>query len=257
MVEARPIWRRHFVRAEFPPYPCPRCGQGILILDDKTLFEKRTGNAIGHFRAENYYHPMEDEGRFVCLLVCSNKICSEPVAMSGTTGQSTYYGPQNETEYENDYYPESIIPGPPLIDTPKGIPTDVREALDQSFSLFWTDLGSSANKLRVAGERLLTSERIKRFTINKKREREPMSFASRIQLYAKKHPARKEFLDALRWVGNVGSHGHDISRDDLLTGFELMEEGLRDLYAAKKRNELAKRGRDLVKRKGRPKKSIV
>jgi hypothetical protein len=36
-----------------------------------------------------------------------------------------------------------------------------------------------------------------------------------------------------------------------------MEECLRYLYAAKKRNELAKRGRDLVKRKGRPKKSIV
>lgn len=254
MEEKRALWVASFSAGDVPAYVCPRCGQGTLRLDKETIHEARTADSRAFFEAEDFYDPVLDEGRFILMLVCSRGTCGEPVTVSGTTSNSTHYGPEGEVDFETMYHPASMIPGPHLASIPEGTPELVAKALKQGFTLFWTDLGASANKLRVAAERLLDSRKVKKTTINKQRKRVTLSLASRIDIYAKQNAAHKPFLDALRWVGNQASHEGEIDREDLLTGYELMQEGLRDLYGAQYRKELAKRGRDIVARKGRARK---
>lgn len=52
----------------------------------------------------------------------------------------------------------------------------------------------------------------------------------RIQEFGNIHPDYRDTLDALRHVGNLGSHDGDVSREALLDAFEVYQEWLRNFY---------------------------
>ncbi len=62
----------------------------------------------------------------------------------------------------------------------------------------------------------------------------------------------KEFLLAIKWLGNAGSHPDIITTDDVMDTYEIMEHVLENIYENKEKNirKIAKR---INKRKG-PKK---
>jgi len=53
--------------------------------------------------------------------------------------------------------PKGIYPAPPIITVPTATSRAVAVELDAAFALFWVDLSSCANKIRVSLERLLDS----------------------------------------------------------------------------------------------------
>ena len=64
----------------------------------------------------------------------------------------------------------------------------------------------------------------------------------------------KDYLMALKWGGNSGSHSNKKShtKEELLDMFELLEAALVAIYGENQRKVLAKKAATISSRKGRP-----
>ena len=100
---------------------------------------------------------------------------------------------------------------------------------------------------------MLTDRKISRTMVNKKGKRERISLHARIEKFKQTDTRSAEYLSAIKWIGNAGSHANvdELSRDDLLSGFELFEHVLELLYL-KREKHLKKLARDINLRRGRP-----
>jgi hypothetical protein len=116
--------------------------------------------------------------------------------------------------------PKGIYPAPAIITVPTATPRTVVVELDAAFALFWVDLSSCANKIRVSLERLLDSLGLPEFP----------TLAKRIESTQGADKLRSEVFHALREVGNVGSHGSGVRREVVLTAFEIYEHQLDILF---------------------------
>jgi hypothetical protein len=108
--------------------------------------------------------------------------------------------------------------------------------------------------MRTALEEILSERGIPRTTINAKRKRIPIPLQQRIDKYAKIDSDAAQYLEALKWLGNIGSHAarKPPSLKDLLEGFDVFEHAIEHIYVkrAKAVKKIAKR---MVQRKGKPK----
>jgi hypothetical protein len=124
----------------------------------------------------------------------------------------------------------------------------VRKDINLAFQLYWSDLGASANRLRTSVERMLDTFGIPRsVTVNNKKKFRPL--ASRIDLFTQQKTQFKDSLDALRLVGNLGTHA-TIDRQSLLAAFSVFEDALAEIFGnrSKKAKDLTKK---LIKGKGK------
>ena len=135
----------------------------------------------------------------------------------------------------------------------KSVPKSVKIELKKAFSLFWSDTGSCANRLRAAVEALLTDRKVPRLTINKKGKRERISLHARIEKFKQVDANSANYLLAIKWLGNAGSHANldELSGDDLLSGFELFEHVVGIIYVQREKH-LQKIAKAINSRKGRP-----
>lgn len=255
----RQLWSRLIDETSIPAFPCPRCANGHLSLT-KAGVAKAEGAYAKLNRNDPEWEPDMQKVRFSAFLHCNQASCGEIVVIAG--GMETV-----ETEIEEVQSwglvdllrPQTICPAPPIIDVPAKTPKNVRQALELSFLLYWADTSSSANKLRVSVEALLTHLGIPRYNHPKKgKKRSLLTLDARIQRFGaklskalpagSKHP-QETLLHALRWVGNVGSHQGAVDSEVLLHAFEIYEHVLGDLIA-KKPQALAGVAAALVASKG-------
>ncbi|TPI65037.1 DUF4145 domain-containing protein [Mesorhizobium sp. B3-1-7] len=249
MAELKDLWPRSF--SAFPAFRCPNCGSGILQADKTKTVTKPTANSRADLEAiRPAYEAVLDIRRFVSILECNRSSCKESVVVCGETFEEPYQDQEGTWDSITMYEPNMMFPGPPLATIPPETPDPVVEALKQSFSLFWHDLGATANKLRVAAERILTNQGVKQY--NRTGKRVPLTFARRIEIYSQRSAEHRDVLTALRWIGNHGSHSGAVDRDDVLTAFELMQVALQDLYGKDYRKELARKSKEIAARRGRP-----
>ncbi|OHV80122.1 hypothetical protein LCM4579_22780 [Ensifer sp. LCM 4579] len=168
-------------------------------------------------------------------------------------------GKLEDTEYEDEefgwamreaLFPDSIIPAPHIIKfSEKLAPKSMRHLL-KAFQLFWVDTGASANRLRICIEMLLDQLKVPRFNKPKKgKKRVRLALGVRLTKLTGKRAAQKHILDALRVIGNVGSHDGGTDRDLLLTAFGLLEDVLGELLDNKTANRDAL-ARKIVAAKG-------
>jgi hypothetical protein len=190
------------------------------------------------------HHPTEQVGRFVCLFICDKPLCKEVVAVGGDYETESFMTPDENGDLVEEWgsvlTPRSVVPAPPIIEIPKETPVDVRRPIEAAFRLFWVDHGAAANRLRTSVERALTHSGIPKGTLE-----------SRIKKFAVEFPdqGQKE-LNALRLVGNTGSHEEDLKWDAILDTFEVYEYWLRNFYG-KERATLDALIDKLTKTKGR------
>ena len=129
---------------------------------------------------------------------------------------------------------------PPLqiIEIPETCPELVAEALQRSFRVFWCDPSAAANHLRTAVEELLTAIGVKRYT-NKGGKKHLISLHARIGLLPAKYSQLQGLLLAIKWLGNAASHATQISMDDAMDAYELMEFAMQEMYSEKSKKILA------------------
>ena len=132
------------------------------------------------------------------------------------------HGEKNTTECEDgtasNYQIKGIFPTLSLFQFPKQCPQTVKDELTKSFALYWIDLESCGNKIRIAIELLLDALAIPTMP----------SLHKRIECYP--DPTVKSYLLAIKWIGNTGSHADTLTQQDILDAYEMMFKVLDVLF---------------------------
>ncbi|WP_052026502.1 DUF4145 domain-containing protein [Rhizobium sp. CF122] len=197
------------------------------------------------------------EGRFTCFLICDFRFCGEVVAVSGdyTSREEDIFNPETEeydTYDDKTVVPRAMVPAPPIITWPEKLEAVPRQHLIQAFELFWMNRGACANRLRIFIETLLDQLAVAREGRKRNGKSGDLDLAERIDLLNETQSGHKIALDALRYVGNFGSHEGGADFDDLLDCFELIEHTLIELLDERSAKLQAK-AKAIVSRKGKPK----
>ena len=217
------MWRRSF--PNFPSYKCPTCRRGILALVAET--EKRLEPSYAkQAHAERGYHPYEDQTRFSCLLQCSRPSCGEVVSVNGNiifdVAIDIVNGAFTET-YFAEYLPKSMFPPPVVVRLPDNLPKACADHLKAAFKLMWMDTGASANRIRTFVEVLLDHFEIAREGPGKTGKISRYNLNQRIKLFEEQKPGHETLYEALRIVGNDGSHEGEVEWETLLKAFQLTD----------------------------------
>ncbi|MGP1347639.1 MAG: DUF4145 domain-containing protein [Phycisphaerales bacterium] len=239
--------------AQKPSWPCPRCGSTLKI-EDHTFNYETSADSLRD-QANEAWGPDWITHIFSCLLRCQNDSCKEIVACAGSGGVEEDYGYDSNGEpaiqYTDYYRPKFFHPNLVMMDIPNETPQSVVDQLNSSFSLFFANPNAAANSARMAIEAILTSMRVRRFV---KGTRKPISLHSRIESLPEKYQTVKDLLEAVKWIGNYGSHaGQDVDSDTLLGAYDILEIAIEDLYGAKRR-AVTKLAKEFNRSKGPKKK---
>lgn len=121
------------------------------------------------------------------------------------------------------FFPIFFDPPLRLFTVEESCPESIKVQLECSFALYWNDRSSCANKIRTVIELLMDHQKIPKPT--------GASLHSRIIKFKEQNPLFGTFLESAKWIGNVGSHSaKDLSKIDLLDGFEFLEHVINHLY---------------------------
>ncbi len=246
----RNIWRQSY--GSFARMKCPRCHDGALRMDTSSFA-----------REEPPYNKFNDNegdilqaGRFKGFLRCNRPLCGEIVVVAGnyTTEYHHDYDHETETPITHEvtsYRPSIMCPAPEIIQYPSGLNRKSKEHLSRSFALFWADYAACANQLRIVTEYLLDQLGIERTGKKGDGKNARLDLFDRIELLKVARPGHEDALNALRLVGNVGSHDGVVDFEDLLTCYEAIEDAMSELLEGRKA-KLTARLKEIHDRKGKP-----
>lgn len=146
--------------------------------------------------------------------------------------------------------PVFFHPAPPLFRPPDECPGLVQDELKSAWPLFWVDASACANRLRGCIEVMLTEHGVPRSARDKNGKMSRLRLHARIDRFRKKEPAIAVTLEAIKWLGNEGSHTSDLTKEALLDGVALLQYAMDELYA-RRTKRLERLATTLNKSKGR------
>lgn len=230
----RDLWEGTYARDAFPKFACPRCASGRLVLEEASLVVKEPAYSVISNKHPDWEPEWETE-RFSLRLICDMPECGEVAHALGDTTVAEYYDEENNAwGLVSLIRTRALFPSPPIIAIPEEVPFLVSTEIDKSFELFWVDLSSSANRLRVSVELLLDHFKIPRSRVDANGKPIHLDLNARISLFEKTDPDHAATLTALRMIGNLGSHGGEVNRTPLLDAFEIYEYALAELCGQRK-----------------------
>jgi hypothetical protein len=249
------IWtKRHFTEKSNIEWPCPNCGSKSLEIVPEKFNSEETATSKRIRSESEDWEPDWIRLIFSGQLSCKN--CSETVYFTGkgSPEHSGYYNYEEDyfdETWENTYTPTFFQPAIHIFSIPERCSNELKTEILNSFKLFWCDLASCANRIRVALEILMNEQGVKKYEI-KNAKRIPLTLHKRIELY--NHPEIKDLLLAIKWIGNSGSHNHNLETIDIVEAYRLLEFSLNKLYNDETK-ELKKITKEINKRKGARKKT--
>ena len=245
----RSLWTESLTNASCPAWPCPTCSKGSLALVQKSLTFKET---IESERARHHddWDPDWIDYIFTAWAECRYPPCKQRFAIAGTGGIDPTYGPEGDTEWENYFSPKMCHPMPDIFTLPTKCPEEVKQELRASFALFWSNRAACAGRIRVALECLMTHLGVPKRKKNAKGKFFELSLHARIDAFAASAPTIGPQLIALKWLGNSGSHDGEVSKNDLLDAFEILEHALGEIIDQRSA-KVAALAKKLTKKHGR------
>lgn len=253
----REIWaRRNFTNDNPIDYHCPTCQVGILTissLDSKII--------PGQEEMERYNYPYGIDYIFSGILTCKNTNCKSVISISGNVLkdiENSYQLPDGEYVENrfNEYNPRFFYPYLQIITLTKEIPIEVKEQIKLSFSHFFNDLSSCANRIRNSIEIILDDLKAPKRYKDKNNKIKPFrSLHHRIESYHKKSQNKKitNLLLAIKIIGNEGSHIGNVALEDILDAYEFLEKILDYVYLKKDKTIHLKASEIVSKNKPRSK----
>lgn len=243
----RSVWQG-FVSEDFVnSYPCPRCGKGNVRRGDNPVVLVEPHHSSRMHGSEEW-DPDWVEMSFTSMLTCDNRSCGEVVAVSGRAGVDYYeeYGDGGEpiaNGYATYLKPTSMFPAPPLFPISKSFPKKVQAELRLAFQLFWTDLSASTSRLRTSLERVLDAKAVPTSRPDKNGKLQRLGLFDRIDQFEKSSndADTAESMNALRVVGNLGTHGDEVELGDYFDLLEVYEDALLEIFEERKAKLKAKK----------------
>ena len=255
------LWNESFGALDpgsLPKWPCPSCGKNALELDKKKIIYIQNKNQyrpedfkkedfeesiwLGIFKtiATVYEKFQYFQHKFVGFLTC--KECGESVSFIGRaeipielSGQHTYRTTQ--------LYPEYFSPPLHFFPLDKRYPVSIQQNLIRSFSFAFNDAASAASAIRQSIESLLDEVKIE----NEDDRGRRLSLFDRIQKLGGENKQHADLFDAIRFLGNEGSHSGRVNRSDLIAAYVVVDHILDEIFIRPEvRNKVLKSGRDLT-----------
>lgn len=228
------FWKElYFIKENLPDIICPVCDKGLLTFIKESFKSEQTKESKDSQRQLNSTD-FDIEFRFSSILKCSSSRCGDIVAVLG----KGFYEPYYEIDQEHGYYNEStrlyysplfFHPSLKIIPVGNDYPKPLVIELKDSFSLFFSDLSSCANKIRICVEVLMDEFSIKKREVKSKKYSN-ISLHSRILEFKKKNSEVGDYLLAIKWIGNTGSHYNKLTKDDILDAYSLLDFSLQKLF---------------------------
>lgn len=227
------LFKTDFEEDMLPAWHCPTCIKGILKLDKeslKVLFDNET--AV--YKDWEYFDYEHSSYVFHGHLYCN--YCQENVVFSGTCSIDQVYDVQGDgdpytaSKYVRMFSPRYFFPPLRLIQLPNSekISDELKRLIGKAFELYWCDTDACATRIRAAIEILLDGLGVQKNYTNG----DKMPLQKRITKISNDvSPEVKEFLEAIKWMGNAGAHGLDcIYREQVLDAFEMLEHCLKEIF---------------------------
>lgn len=206
--------------------PCGQCSIGQLKLESVKHFEDR---ASREFHSSGDFDPEMITGIFNGELKCTN--CGEITVFNGLYGVEMTFGSDGlPAGYGDQLLIKNLLPSVPLIRFPRRCPKPIRDRLSEASTVIWSNPDLAANRIRTAIDDLLTLQNVNKIIINKQCKRVRLDTHSRIVQYAKSNPDVANALEAVKWIGNNGSHETGLSINDVFDGLDLFSYSLNKLY---------------------------
>ena len=205
-----------------PDLPCPRCGD-ILKLLSETLRIENDG-MTSRCQSDPNWEPDFRTGSCTSMFRCRTEKCSETVSMCG-------HSSVDNIDYENGncdnvLHPTYFHPALHLFRVSSACPDIVTNEIVAGFSLFWCDKPGTLNHFRKAIELLLDVLRVRKYRVvteKGKNHRRPLSLHHRINEFKKCDSILGSQLEAVKWIGNSGSHSDDVDDEDVFDACDLLE----------------------------------
>ncbi|SFI21534.1 MULTISPECIES: DUF4145 domain-containing protein [Microbacterium] len=238
-------------KAEWPRVLCPDCLEGSLALESVShILDPKSVAQLERY-ARNLEGRDEASGTFTGVLRCDNHVCKRGVVVAGTWGDWWDVDDDGRTLLVEHFHVGYMEPPARLLLTPKRTPSKVVDAIETASKVLWSSPDAAATHLRLAVEELLTSLHVKRFTLTRARKRRRLTTQERLDLLEATHPNLVHTLEAVKWIGNEGTHSSGLEVRDVEKGAKLLELALRDQYDTSEA-ELHATAKDINRRKGLP-----
>jgi hypothetical protein len=211
-----------------PSLHCPLCDHGKIIMDEKSVEHSFDPKWDG---ADEYMDPDEYEatGWFRCGLRCSScKLVGYAIGAFSQSVEAYYNFPDRQFTTTFKYRVRAMQPSPLLFRPPGAIPDVVAQPLADAFALFWADPSASANRCRVAVERMLDVLKVPKVS-KAATKRRRLQLHQRLELYKSMNAKLSEVLLAAKWIGNEASHD-TLGETDAIDTFKILEHVLIELF---------------------------
>jgi hypothetical protein len=162
--------------------------------------------------------------------------CQEVAVASGSSGIDHFQIGYDDYITDHVFKVEFITPAPVPIVYPETTPAPIVEAIRRASLLVWPSSESAANQIRQAVECLMDDAGIP--SKNGAGKRVPLH--NRIVQFQTSDAENGAVLLATKWLGNTGSHIGELSRDDVLDAFDMIEFVLESRYGTTKAELMAK-----------------
>ncbi|WP_158441139.1 DUF4145 domain-containing protein [Kribbella steppae] len=238
---------------DWPRVACPSCGDGTLA--PGTLVPAcDVRSARLEAKRQRGGRPEELTGTFHGQLLCDNSSCGQIVSVAGDWQLIVNESGNPELgSFVENYRVRYANPPLRLLETPPATPATVRQGIESASSVLWASPGSAANRLRYAVEELLTAKKVRQNTMTRKKKRRRLSTGERLGLLEQSHHDVAKMLEAVKWIGNDGSHTEGLTASQVMEGAEILEMALKALYD-RKDAELQKKIRAINRAKRLPRK---
>ncbi len=237
----RKTWTESFPKAEFPPWPCPGCAHGTLIVDMESFITGETAESIS---CDGFF-----EESFACHMKCTYPECKGRVVVCGASFPMVLNDSVEGIMNVDFCRPTYIYPTPHIFPIPSKCPENITGEVIKAFSLYWCDTNAAGNRVRACIELLMDHLKIKKRRLTKIRKYCSISLHDRILDFHPQNPDIGEQLLAIKWIGNTGSHSSDLTKDDLIDDFEMLQFVLDDIFELK-RKRLKAMAKGINKNKG-------
>lgn len=236
--------------ATWPRALCPECLEGTLALRSTSKYPDLNSRAHIELVRRNLDGPDELSGTFTGVLECDNHGCGREVVIAGDWASLWDFDEMHHGSHLVDNFVlRYISPPPKLLLTPKRTPLKVVESIAMASSVLWTSPDLAATQFRLAVEELLTARGVKRTTITAKKKRRRLSTQERLEIFASTHAEVVHALEAVKWIGNAGTHESGLTVNDVVKGAKFLELALRRLYDTSEA-ELLATAKEINRRRG-------
>lgn len=220
------LFSTHFRSENIPTWPCPMCGANSLSCSEEQ-FAKQYKAPIDTNQPK--FSPDYIEYVFSMKLECRIPSCGCRAVCVGTgdVSQEYLHDGSGDWDWFDNFEVKFFEPPLRLFLPPKETPNSVTKALETSFSSFFSSPSTSLSTLRSALEVLLGEMGVTSVDANGNF----LSLARRINSLPESYRKIVEPANAIRWLGNDGTHsGIQVLRTDVIDGYNIFEHILVELY---------------------------